>query len=80
MAQVSITVPDACMTRLEDAFAATYGYQAIINGQPNPETKAQHARRKIKEHVWSVVRASETRAAAEAASITVGAKVDADFG
>ena len=36
----SVTLSD-----LNDALATEFGYQATINGQPNPETKAQYNRR-----------------------------------
>jgi hypothetical protein len=56
-------------TRIQDAFAASYAYQATINGQPNPESKAQFTKRKIAEYVKDVVRAYEANKAAEDARV-----------
>jgi len=42
--------------RLLDAIAGSFGYQETdINGDPNPETKAQYARRKMRK--WAMGRA-----------------------
>lgn len=45
MATLTITLSAAASNEVTDAFGA--GYQATIDGQPNPETKAQYARRQI---------------------------------
>lgn len=54
---------DAMNARIRNAFATAYGYQNTINGQPNPETKAQFRDRKIKEYIKEVVRSVERQAA-----------------
>lgn len=54
---------DAMNARIRNAFATAYGYQGTINGQPNPETKAQFRDRKIKECIKEVVRSVERQAA-----------------
>jgi hypothetical protein len=67
------TVP---LSRIQDAFALAYGYQATVSdgngGQiPNPETKAQFTQRKIREYVVSVVKSQETEAARRTAESAV---------
>ena len=48
MAVIQVNIPDAVLPRVLDAIAARYGYSAtLFDGSPNPETKAQFARRQI---------------------------------
>lgn len=47
--QFTTTIPDAVAPRVLDAVAAMNGYQDQIDGQPNPETKGQFARRMHRE-------------------------------
>ena len=47
MATITITIPDEHLTRAIDAIAGSFGYRELIDGEPNPETKAQYSRRKI---------------------------------
>jgi hypothetical protein len=61
-------------TRIQEAFAASYGYQATLpdpadptKAITNPETKAQFTKRKIAEYVKEVTRAYEANKAAEEA-------------
>lgn len=54
---------DAMNARIRNAFASAYGYQDTINGQPNPETKAQFRDRKIKEFIKGITFAEERKAA-----------------
>lgn len=53
MPTLTLTLSAGASSELTDAFSA--GYQATINGSPNPETQAQYARRQViallKEHV-----------------------------
>lgn len=67
MAQITINIPDAVLPRVINAFAAMYGYQATINGQPNPVTKPQFAKQKVIEYVRRVVADTEGGAAQVAA-------------
>lgn len=62
---------DSMNARSRDAFATAYGWQATINGQPNPETKAQHRARRIKEHIKEITKAEERRTAMAAIPDTV---------
>lgn len=56
MAQWTFTVPDNLATRVVNAIARIKNYQPTIDGQPNPETKAQFAKRMVREQVkrWVV--------------------------
>lgn len=51
---VTITIPDQYASRVIDAYCAVYGYQATIDGQPNPETKAQYAKRMLLQNMKEV--------------------------
>ena len=37
----TVTYPDAKQADLRDTLATRFGYQATINGQPNPQSKSQ---------------------------------------
>lgn len=79
MAQISITIPDEQVARIQDAFAGAYGYTGTgLDG--SPETKAAFARRKVREFVVSVVVNHESRTAVEAAESAVRAQATADLG
>lgn len=53
-ADITITIPDAAVPRVINAMAAVHGYEETINGQPNPETKAQFARRMLLKYLRDV--------------------------
>lgn len=57
--------------RIVNAICLQNDYQSIINGQPNPETKAQFARRMVKEFIIYAVTVQETLAARQAAEATI---------
>lgn len=74
MATISIDIPDAVQPRVLDAFATVYGRPEQIPDPndatktiSNPETKAQFARRMLKQHVRDVLTSHEASADAEAA-------------
>jgi hypothetical protein len=50
------------LSRIVDAFATAYRYHATIDGQPNPETKAQFARRMVKHYITQIVLTEERKA------------------
>lgn len=57
------------LTRINNALAVYHGYQDIINGAPNPESKAQFVKRIYKLMIINQVRDGEkmvVRAQAEA--------------
>jgi hypothetical protein len=74
MASISITIPDAVLSRVLDAFAARYGWESA-GGQ----TKAQFAKSRVIEFIRDVVRAHEATAVAEAARVAAVAAVNADI-
>jgi hypothetical protein len=57
-----------------NALAAYFGYQATVNGSPNPETKAQFVDRAVRENVLAWVKEGRAAAAARAARETEEAK------
>ena len=57
MAEIKFTFPDAEKNRILDNYAYYYGYKDKVGeGEQNPETKAVFAKRKIIEHVKSVIK------------------------
>jgi hypothetical protein len=52
--------------KIADAFADMYGYQATVNGSPNPQTKADFAADRVVDYIKSVVNSRETGAAVRA--------------
>lgn len=72
MATTTLTIPDAQLQRVEDAFNATYSWRP---GQG--ETQAEHLKRRMKEYVLGVVAAYESAAAAESARVAAAASANA---
>lgn len=70
MATLSITIDNTHAARVNDAIAAHYGYQATIDGSPNPETKTQFVRRMVIQMIKEKVRDYEASVAAESARLT----------
>lgn len=68
MPTLSFTLSTAASTEVTDAFGADY--QPLIDGQPNPETKAQFARRQIVAFLKLHVREYRRREAAAAVAGT----------
>ncbi len=62
-AEIKITVPNHRIADIQDAFASVYKYQATINGQPNPETKAEFMNRKIKKIIKDIYISYNAKAA-----------------
>lgn len=62
MATVSVTIPDAALPRVLDAFASAYGYDADKDGP-----KADFAKKQVANFVMEVVRGQEATKAANAA-------------
>lgn len=62
---ITITVSTTVAVRMNDAYSSFYKYQPIINGQPNPETKAQFSLRMIKKEIKDRVIAIESQLSAE---------------
>jgi len=79
MASVTITIPDPVVTRVLTAICANHGYQATIDGSPNPETKAQAVKRYVKEWAMAHVEAYEAKEAAEEARLAAIAAAKNDI-
>lgn len=73
MAQVSITIPDAVLSRVLDAIATAYSYNSATDG-----TKAQFARRQLALWVMNTVRSVEANLAAETSRQTALTRADAE--
>ena len=80
MAQITITIPDAIASRVMNGFAKRYHYSATLeDGSPNPETKAQFAKRRVIEFIKQAVREAEVEDARNDAATTAGSSVDTDI-
>lgn len=80
MAQITITIPDAIAVRVLNGFAKRFNYSPILeNGSPNPETKAQFAKRKLIELIKQAVREAEIQDATNAAATQAAADVDTNI-
>ena len=69
MADVDIvlgTVDETLLPRIFDGVAGYFGYQDTIDGEPNPETKAQYGRRKLRRMVIGMIKKHERQAAINA--------------
>lgn len=83
MASISITIPDAVANRVTNGLAGQYNYQATIPAPnpldppvPNPETKAQFAKRMVAKFIKDSVKAFEATQAAGTARDTAAADVE----
>lgn len=80
MAQITITIPDAVATRVIDGFCKRYNYPPTLeDGTPNPETKAQFAKRKVLEFIKRAVQEAEVEDARNAAAEEASASVENDI-
>jgi hypothetical protein len=70
MAQITINVPDAQLSRVLDAFAAVYGWTAASG-----LTKAQLAKEQLKKYMLDTVRQYEAQAAYQQAADAVGSQI-----
>lgn len=57
MAEFIYSMSDEQVTILADAFAQQYGYQATVEGKPNPQSKLDFALDKVRGYVKEVIKA-----------------------
>lgn len=79
MAEVSITIPNGQLQRVLNGFAVSYGYQDVIEGQPNPQTKAQFLKATVIKIIKDAVKSAEAQTAASAARDAVHQDVDGNL-
>lgn len=80
MAQINLNIPDPILPRVLNAFAKQYKYSPTLeDGSPNPETKQQHAKRRIVEFIKRTVREAEVEDAKNTAAASASASVDTDI-
>jgi hypothetical protein len=80
LANLTITVPDALVPRITEAFKAQYDYKATLpDGTANPETEALFMKRMILEYVKQITVAHEAVGAAETARTNATNKTKNDF-
>lgn len=83
MATITISIPDAAVTRVTDAFTKQFAYQDTIPDPnnpgatiPNPETKAQFVQRMIRNYIKEVVASYEARVAGDTAAQQARVAID----
>lgn len=70
MSQITLTFPDDQQTRIINGICKDMGYSATLeDGSPNPETKAQFAKRVIIERIKNMVTSGELKEAEEAIQV-----------
>ncbi len=80
MTTITINIPDNITNRVINGFAKRYNYSATLEGgEPNPETKAQFAKRKVIEFIKQAVREAEIHEASNAAATTAGNSADTEI-
>ena len=80
MATISITIPDAVLTRVSTALAASVNWTATINDPAlgvitNPETQAQAAKRAVTEFVKTTTVQYEGQVAHQTADATAKSQI-----
>lgn len=80
MATIMINIPDNISNRVINGFCKRFNYSSTLeDGEPNPETKAQFAKRKLIEFIKQSIREVEIQDASNVAATTAGASVDTDI-
>lgn len=86
MAQIVIAIPDGVAARVTNGLAGQYGYKATIPAPnpadppvPNPESKAQFARRMVRQFIHETVKAYEASQAANTARDVAVADADTNI-
>lgn len=69
----------AAKTKIIQSFCDAYGYQATINGAPNPQSKQAFYTQKITEYVKDIHRSVEIKTATDLAAKTAKDAVDTDL-
>ena len=63
---VTFEIKDEHVARFRDGIALHFGYQEIIDGEANPESKAAYSKRKLRKQMIQWVKRAEGKAAVEA--------------
>ena len=59
------------LSKINNAIAAEYDYQSTIDGEPNPESKAEFSKRMIKTVITNIVKNQDKKVARQAAEASV---------
>lgn len=57
MAEFTYEIPDEQLTEMGEAFCQQYGYQATIDGAPNPQTPLQFTLSKVDAYIKDIIKA-----------------------
>lgn len=77
----TITGTQANLTAALDSFVYQHNYQdTLANGDPNPESKLDFFKRKVREFAKDSIKAYNIRTSADTAKATAAAAVDANLG
>lgn len=70
MPTITFTLSGADLARAVDALGTRWGYQAIIDGQPNPQSQGEFVRQRIARWIRQEVHAHELATAQAAVTVT----------
>jgi len=77
MTQITITIPDNITNRVINGFAKRYNYSPTLdNGDPNPETKVQFAKRMLIAYIKQAVTEAEVQDASNTAATSASQSVE----
>ena len=77
MAQITINIPDDKIAEFRDAFADAYGWKnKLDDGTNNPESKAQHLKRRVIEYMRDIRKSHLAETASKAAREAVMNQAD----
>lgn len=80
MATITINIPNPIANRVINGFAKRYNYSPLLeNGDTNPESKAQFAKRKLLEFIKQAVKEAEIQDATNLSATTAAESADAEI-
>ena len=76
MANITVTIPDASLTRVINGICNTFDYIRSIEGVENPPTKAQFAKSVIIEFIKKTVKNAEINTQTKTTENTVNSEIE----
>lgn len=76
MATISFTIPNAQVARITEAISVRYGYQATIDGMPNPQSKQEFTKAWLITQLKNAVKEHESATAVATAAANASLDVD----
>ncbi len=76
MADITITIPNAALTRVVDGICGIHNYTQATEGDPTPPTKNQFAKRALIDIIKHWVRTFELQEAQKTQQTTINTEVE----